>query len=537
MSETVLEWIREYVHRRFDHLHTPGLALAVTDRERCLGQVLEGFADVGARVPVSAHHLFQIGSISKGFTALAVLQQAEAGAIDTGAPVTTYLPWFEVRSSFGPISIHHLLSHTSGLVAGTDSTGAAAAEAWSLRETEAGFAPGERFLYSNAGYKVLGLVLEAVTGRPWWETVRDRVMEPIGMAEADAVITNGTRERLAVGYTSPFDDRPWLPRHGWAPSVWFESATADGTICATAEELTAYARLLLAGGAGVVSAASFERMTTPVAADPETGDRYGYGVKWTDQDGVALLGHSGGMIGFSSYLLVDPESGFGAVVLSNSAFGRTRELAGFALACVRAEAGDGAPPEIPDPPDPARVADAEAYAGVYDGEAVDVVIEAGAERLTLRTGGRAARLVTTDEPDTFLVDDPWLDRHAIRFLREEGIVTGAFWGPEWLRTGRSAETVEPEHPAEWEASTGRYASWNPWLAGFRVFLRRGVLWLGPTGDASDVDGERVLTPLPGGTFRVGAEWSPDRVRFDQMVDGKAQRAVFDAAPFYRTFAP
>jgi hypothetical protein len=70
-----------------------------------------------------------------------------------------------------------------------------------------------------------------------------------------------------------------------------------------------------------------------------------------------------------------------------------------------------------------------------------------------------------------------------------------------------------------------------------VFLRRGELWLAPTGEASDVEGERQLHPQPDGSFRVGEAWSPDRVRFDQVVDARAHRAVFDAAPLYRTFVP
>ncbi len=532
-----LERIRSYVASHRGHLATPGLALAVTDRERCLGVVLDGLANVDAGTPVAPDHRFQIGSISKGFTALAVLQQVEEGWLDLDAPITEYLPWFEVRSAFAPIAVHHLLSHTAGLVAGTDFTGDAAAEVWSLRETETGFAPGERFLYSNVGYKALGLALETVTGRPWWVTVRDRVMSPIGMGEADVVITNDARERLAVGYRSPFADRPWLPRHGWEPSPWFESATADGTICASADELTAYARLLLNGGAGVVSPATFDRMTAPVAVDPASpGERYGYGIKRIDEGGRTILGHSGGMIGFSAYLLVDAESGHGVTALANSAFGRTFALARFALACVVAESNGRPLPEVPDPPDPYRI-DGMAFEGRYSDDVGPVVITGGGGGTWLEADGVRAALVSSDTDDAFLVDHPRLERFPIRFLRENAVVIGAVWGPRWLRHERSTAPGTVESPSEWARYPGRYASWNPWTPGFRAFLRGGELWLAFTGDASDADGERRLWPLPDGSFRVGESWSPDRVRFDTVVDDRAQRAVLDAAPFYRTFAP
>ncbi len=529
-----LERIREYVEVHRYGLATPGLSLAVTDRERFLGGVVDGFADLDAREPVAGHHRFQIGSISKGFTALALLRLVEEGRLDLEAPVTTYLPWFEVRSAHPPITIHHLLSHTSGLVTGTDFTGDAASEVWSLRETHTGFPPGERFLYSNVGYKTLGLVLEAITGRPWWESVRDRVMAPIGMLDADVVITDRSRGGLAVGYSSPFSDRPWLPRHGWAAAPWFESGTADGTICATAEELTAYARLLLAGGRGVVSPASFERMTTPFVRDPESPQEgFGYGVKWIEEPGRArLLGHAGGMVGFAALALVDPEAGVGAVALMNSAFGSREELVHFALDCLAVEARGAPLPEIPPPADPLRVENAPAFEGRYEDPGGEMVVSAAGSGLALETEGRRAALVPAGT-DTFVVDDPELERFPVRFVREGGAIVGAAWGPRWLTEPSRRATFA--YPGEWSSHAGRYASWNPWSPGFRVFPRAGSLWLAFAGEATDVGGERRLDPLEDGTFRVGEPWSPDRVAFDTVIDGKAQRAVFDAAPYYRTF--
>jgi len=530
-----VERIREYVVRHRSVLDTPGLALALTDRDRTIGVITDGLANVDARTPVRPDHRFQIGSISKGFTAISLLQEWEAGGLDLEAPVTEYLPWFEVRSDFDPITVHHLLSHTSGITCGTDATGEATAEVWSLRETHTGFAPGSRFLYSNLGYKALGLVLERVAGRPWWEVVHERVMAPIGMAEADVIITAGSRARLAVGYASPFDDRPWLPRHGWAPSPWFESATADGTICATAEELTAYARLLLGRGRGVLSERAFERMVEPVIEDPEApGHRFGYGVKWIVQEGSRpLLGHSGGMIGFTAYALVDPEAGFGVTVLMNSAFGARLDLARFALACLGA---DGAMPEVPEPPDPARVEGADEIAGAFRDEEVTVIVTAEGDRLRLEHAGARASLIPRGK-DRFVVDHPALERYPFHVLREGGLVTQAMWGPRWLRHERYEGPTTFDLPSSWQAFVGRYRSWNPWAPTFDVFLRGGRLWLGFVGDALDWGGDLPLGPLPDGSFRVGEEWSPDRVRFDVVIDGRATRAIVDAAPYYRAAAP
>ena len=531
-----LERIQEYVTRHRPVLDAPGLALCVTDRDRALGVITDGLANVEAGTPVRADHRFQIGSISKGFTAIALLQQAEAGRIDLDAPVTAYLPWFEVQSAHAPITVHHLLTHTSGIVAGTEWTGEAAHEVWSLRQTHAGWAPGERFHYSNAGYKALGLVLEAVTGRRWWETVREDVMAPIGMGDVDVIITNETRARLAGGYTGPFDDRPWQPRHGWAPSPWFESATADGTICATAEELAAYARLLLNGGRGVLSPESFARMTTPFAPDPTTpGHVFGYGVKWVeDEDRTRLLGHSGGMIGFTSYALVDPEAGSGVTVLMNSAFGVRLPLVRFALACLRAEAAGKTLPEVPEPVDPVSVPDAAAWAAAFEDDLGDVSVVAEGDRLFLAAEGRRSPLTPLRE-DRFAIDDPERDAAMVRIRRDGDDPVSLFWGPRTLR--RQGVPRPPDAPSGWTTLAGRYRSPNAWAVGFDIVLRHGELWLELLdGSAIDETSHR-LSPLEDGSFALAEPLSPSRVAFDTPIDGRPTRAVLDAAPFFRTAAP
>jgi CubicO group peptidase (beta-lactamase class C family) len=532
-ASAALERIGSYVERHREHLATPGLALAVTDRDRCLGVLTSGLADLGAREPVREDHRFQIGSISKGFTALAILQLVDEGSVSLEDQVADHLPWFEVRSAFAPITIHHLLSHTGGIVTGTEFTGEGITEVWALRETDAGFAPGERFLYSNVGYKALGLVLEAVAGHPWWETVRERVMTPIGMGDADVVITDRALARQPEGYAGPHPERPWVPRHGWAPSARFESDTADGTICATAEELTAYLRLLLAGAAGVVSTASFERMTTPYSVEPSTGQRYGYGVRWLDGEPRRYLGHGGGMVGFTALALVDVEAGFGVASLMNSAFGRHRDLARFALECLGAAASGRALPAVPEPADPYRVDDAHAFTGAFADERGRIEVVAEGERLFLLADGIRAPLRPSGTPGTFGADDAALDRWPLRFTGEAEAAAEVGWGSRLLRSEGRDSRAAPEAPTEWAAYTGRYASWNPWSPGFEVLARAGSLRLTPGGESLEDVEERPLSPLADGSFRVGEPWSPDRVRFDTVVDGKAHRAILDASPFFR----
>ena len=227
---------------------TPGVAVALTDRERTLRIATYGSADLAAGAAVTPETLFEIGSIGKSFTADALLILAEQGLVDLDAPVARFLPWFSVRSRFGPISLRHLLTHTAGIVAGPDGSPSGEAEVWLLRETEASSPPGRRFHYSNVGYKVLGLVIAEAGGLPYPEVVRRLLLEPLGMEDTEPAIANESRRRLAVGHTGLYDDRPFHPRHPLVPATWLETDTGDGCLACSPADLAVYARLLLNRG-------------------------------------------------------------------------------------------------------------------------------------------------------------------------------------------------------------------------------------------------------------------------------------------------
>jgi hypothetical protein len=141
----------------------PCVALAFTDRHHLLSVITQGFGDVTTKLTVASDTLIEIGSISKTFTALACLQRFQAGNLDLNAPVTDYLDWFEVGSDCEePVTINHLLSHTSGLVGMIDSVLNSRFQVWQLRNKSLGFASGEHFSYSNMGYVVLRYVLEQI---------------------------------------------------------------------------------------------------------------------------------------------------------------------------------------------------------------------------------------------------------------------------------------------------------------------------------------------------------------------------------------
>ena len=331
--EQAFERIGDCVEHHLPATHAAGLALAVTDREDVLGVVVRGLADVAARTPVRPETRFQIGSISKSFAALVVLQEAEAGRLDLHVSVNQILPWLGVPEPFGPITLHHLMTHTSGLLVGTEDAPTGPGVFHRMRTNPPTTAPGERVLYSNDGWKVVGACLEEVTGTPIHRLLAERVLEPLGMGSSTAAITDAEFTDMAVGYEPLYTDRPVQLRHPLMPATRIVSNTADGSIVSNVLDMSAYARLVLAGGdvpdgrgGRMLSDEMYREWTAPrVDMGEGDGSCYGYGL-WTDEaDGVRWVAHSGGMVGHTAVLVTSPDEGLAVVALQNGA-GSMRDL-------------------------------------------------------------------------------------------------------------------------------------------------------------------------------------------------------------------
>src|SRR5579864_9067493 len=232
-----------YIAEYMTAMNAPGITLGLTDSSKTLRTAGYGFADVDKRVPVNEHHLFQIGSITKSFVALVLLQMRDEGKLDLQTPVLDYLPELPIDARFGPIMIHHLLTHTSGL---PDNLGVFLGDA-DARLVQ-GFKPGEHFHYCNSGFNILGLLAEKLDGRPWRECVQARIFTPLEMTETVGVISTASRGRMAIGY-EPFWDESVYPRQGRlspAPNLVMDDTA--GCIASTPGDMAKYARMLLNHG-------------------------------------------------------------------------------------------------------------------------------------------------------------------------------------------------------------------------------------------------------------------------------------------------
>lgn len=542
-----------YLERWLSAAPAAGLSISVTDRRRTLFTAGVGYADLAARSPVLDDTTFQIGSIGKSFTALALLQLVQAGRLDLNAPISTHLPWFAMPSRYGPITLRHLLSHTAGLPAGTDFAPAARYEGYALRDTEAAWEPGSRYHYSNTGYKLLGWLLEDVTGQDYGSIVRQRVLDPLGMHASEPVISHRTWHGMATGYVDLHDDRPRRLNDTLIPTHWSEYAVGDGSQVSTAGDMARYARLWLNGGRGdagpIISQALYRQMTTPAIEMPgRWGDQheygYGFGLIIHRADSHDFIGHGGGTVGFRSITITDQTDGLGVVILCNGSGGDLYPAARYALQ-VAAAIRDGDPiPEAPTLSDPTRVESADRYAGQFIDEASGAALTVTARdgQLLLHRQGRPAIILEHIAGNTFCVPDDDFDPFPLRFRAPEGASDNApmaevHHGPDvYIREGSEPLAYETPCPPEWAAFPGHYRSHTPYLTSLRVILRRGRLFLAwPNG------GEEPLTPRAGDPLasprfdvgRVGeptAEW----IRFDTVVRGQALRARWaGGGSFYR----
>ena len=532
-----IDEIEGYIERRMAEVNMPGLALAVTDRETTLKLGTFGYADLASRTPVEEATMFEIGSIGKSFTNIALLQLRDEGRLDLHAPVSRYLPWFEVQSDYEPITTHHLMTHTAGLPSGTDIGTHGLYEAWALRDQRTGAPPGEYFRYSNVGYKLLGFLLEELDGRPYSESIQARVLDPLGMRDSHPVIGFETRKRAAVGYRSFYDDRPEHRDHGLVPALWTEYGVGDGCQASTAEDMAVYLRMFMNGGAGpsgrVMSEDSFRLMSQRAIATPQWGGaHYGYGLTLADIDGHRYLGHGGSTTGFVSAMIADLTDGIGVVVLINGwvqSYGAVN-MALHMLRMLRAGRDGLEMPPDPPVPDPVVVANASDYAGTYRSAEDRFVIAADGERLLLRWHGSETVLQRRGE-DSFHVPHPDLEHCLLEFGRDGDRVVEAFHGGDWYRREGYTGPVSFDYPEEWDGFCGHYRTYNFGLTNFRIVVRKGgLLLLYPDG------GHDPLVPVGGGMFRVGEDpRSPETLRFDSLASGKALRAVYSGCPYYRTY--
>lgn len=303
------ENVDAFLDQQMARSHAPGLAYALVDE----GGVITGASGVlrrGEDASMTPQALFQVGSITKSFTALAIMQLKESGALTLEDEVATHLPGFETQT---PITLRQLLGHTSGY---STVQGNAAHYDQSLAERVSQLAangPAQAdgaWAYSNANYQILGAVIEAVSGEAYAEYVTAHILSPLGMTNTH-VLTGEPVGGLVTGH------QPWFFGRRPVEAGWGSSVTApSGGIVSSAVDMAHYLQMMLNGRDDVISSAGKAMMLRPAS---DASPYYGLGWALDPEGGYAL--HSGLTPGFEAIAVLDQAQQRGVVVLVNASGG------------------------------------------------------------------------------------------------------------------------------------------------------------------------------------------------------------------------
>jgi CubicO group peptidase (beta-lactamase class C family) len=333
-------WVDGVLHRH------PAVGLAVGIVRDGALELFDGrgFADIALSTPITEDTVFRIGSVTKPFTAIAVMQLYERGLIDLDAPANDYLrayPLVPAQAGFRPATVRHLLTHTAGIPE--------ARHVWDLLHPEAGpfegrppilsvqageplpplaehfrgglrivAQPGTVFAYSNHGFATLGQIVEDMSGMALERYFRERIFEPLAMEDTDLLRSERLASRLATGYSlgprgaAAVPDRDWIGAGG-------------GGIFSTTRDIARFAAALMGGGANehgsILEPASLATMFEPHHRPDPRLPGWGLGFSRAQAGRHRIVGHDGILPGFNSELLVAPGDGIALIAFTNGSKG------------------------------------------------------------------------------------------------------------------------------------------------------------------------------------------------------------------------
>lgn len=350
-----------------------------------------GVTNIEDPLPVTAHTVFPIASISKTFAATAMMRLVEQGKIDLRAPVRTYVPDFRVRDDAASrdVTVWHLLTHLGGWEGQVSSpergTETLKDFVGSITDLMQVAPPGAAWSYNNAGFSIAGRVIETATGTPINRALRDLVFQPLGLEHAGTTPAEFIVQRFAAGHITR-NGTPSLQR----PFAASTSVTAGGVgLCIT--DLLAYARFHMgdgqaANGTRVLTRESLERMRTPQLRKQATDDDIGLAWHLRSMGPIRTASHGGTLGGHILLLEIVPERNFAIAILTNSNVGwrviqdvereALKSYLGATYALNQAIAHRGLVETLPAAEPLARQPDAAAYVGTYTRPSNTVVVRA-----------------------------------------------------------------------------------------------------------------------------------------------------------------
>ncbi len=410
--------------------HVPGAALGILrvrpGQDDEMAEVACGVLNKETGVEATTDSLFQIGSITKVWTATMAMQLVDEGMLDLDSPVAEVLPELRLADPdvTKQVTMRHLLTHTSGIdgdVFTDTGRGDDCVEKYVARLADVGqnHPLGATWSYCNSGFSLAGRVIEKLTGGTWDKALRDRILTPLSLEHTVTLPEEALLHRAAVGHVSEGAEAPVR-----AP-VWTlaRSMGPAGLICSTPADVLAFARSHLTGGLApggtrLLTEASAAAMTDLQADLPDKftlGDSWGLGWTRFGWNGRRLIGHDGNTFGQSAFLRLLPDEGLAVTLLTNG--GNARDMYEDLYREIFAELAGVAMPQPLSPPAEPVHADGRRHAGTYERASARLEVLVGADGPVLRTTATGPLAELSPEPtkeyamvpvgpDLFVVRDP-----------------------------------------------------------------------------------------------------------------------------------
>jgi len=465
--------LERFIEHEMADKELAALSIALVDDQRLVWTRGFGFADSEHKVPASTDTIYRVGSVSKLFTDIALMQLVEQGKVDLDAPVTRYLPDFHPRNPFGkPVTLRQLMTHRSGLVreppAGNyfDPTEPSLADTiGSLNRTALVYPPETHIKYSNAGVSTVGYVVERVNGDPFAKSVQRTVLEPLGMRQSSFEATPEVRKNLAKAFMWTVDGRVF------AAPTFAMGIDPSGALYTTVTDLARFWSAIFAGGRGangqILRESTLAQMLVPQYDKPDVKRGYGLGFGLGDLDGRRTIGHGGAVYGFATTFRGLPAEKLGVVVVTtkdaaNAVTGRVAQAALNAMLAVR----DDKPipqPEITSPvaPDLAR-----RMAGRYRSGGDGFELNVSGDQLEMLDAKGGAPLRLRSLGDALVADDRL--GYGPKLLLRDGAIT-----IDKKTFKRVAMPRPPPAPERWRGLIGEYG-WDHDI--LYILEKDGKLW-------------------------------------------------------------
>lgn len=306
--------VDNYLKSQMQQHRIPGLILKIIRDSKTIKTAAYGLANLELNLPAKPETVFEIGSITKQFTAAGILLLAQEGKLSVDDKISTRLR--ETPEAWANVTIRHLLTHTSGI---KNYTGLSGYELrrhltqqqfiQSIGKEPMEFQPGDSWKYCNTGFSLLGYIIENVSGKSYWDFMSERVFQPLGMTATTNRLPSVIIPNRAAGYEQT--NRVWINRDSDLTDVF-----SAGAIASTAGDLAKWNAAL--DGDRILNAASKEQMWTPAKLNDGKTVKYGFGWHLDTVEGHKNIGHSGTTSGFSASIQRFPDDRLAIIILTNT---------------------------------------------------------------------------------------------------------------------------------------------------------------------------------------------------------------------------